>query len=234
MIGNGSAEASYSTRPTSSLSCSRLRSARRSSSVRVCSTVMLPLEFLARRLAIRLANGEQMGQSVERSPQICCTDWSITMTLDQLDRQAAAPARGQPARRRARALAAGRRRPGHRRAPACSAGRAPELVTGYGPQFDLEAAGFPVQALVTLDIAQGRLAEIREFLTSLPGVIEAYATTGTGDVVCRVAARSNADLQQLLIDLDRSEVIRRSTSVVILSTVVVVPGPAPARSTGSS
>jgi DNA-binding Lrp family transcriptional regulator len=94
------------------------------------------------------------------------------------------------------------------------------LVTGYGPQFDLDAAGFPVQALVTLDIAQGQLAELREFLLTMPGVIEAYATTGTGDVVCRVAAASNADLQQLLIDLDRSEVIRHSTSAVILSTVV--------------
>lgn len=94
------------------------------------------------------------------------------------------------------------------------------MVTGYGPQIDLDAAGFPVQALATLEIAQGRLAEIRELLSSLPGVIEAFATTGTGDVVCRLAATSNAHLQNLLIQLNESEPIRRSTSVVILSTVV--------------
>jgi DNA-binding Lrp family transcriptional regulator len=94
------------------------------------------------------------------------------------------------------------------------------VVTGYGPQIDLDAAGFPVQALATLEIAQGRLAEIRELLSSLPGVIEAFATTGTGDVVCRLAATSNAHLQNLLIQLNESEAIRRSTSVVILSTVV--------------
>lgn len=94
------------------------------------------------------------------------------------------------------------------------------VVTGYGPELDLEAAGFPVQALATLEIAQGRLSEISEFLSSLPGVIEAYATTGTGDVVCRLAAASNADLQDLLLRLNESEAIRRSTSVVILSTVV--------------
>jgi hypothetical protein len=52
-------------------------------------------------------------------------------------------------------------------------------------------------------------------------VIEAYATTGTGDVVCRLAASSNAGLQELLLQLNESEAIRRSTSVVILSTVVV-------------
>jgi DNA-binding Lrp family transcriptional regulator len=94
------------------------------------------------------------------------------------------------------------------------------VVTGYGPRLDLEAAGFAVQALATLEIAQGRLSEISEFLSSLPGVIEAYATTGTGDVVCRLAAASNADLQELLLQLNESDAIRRSTSVVILSTVV--------------
>jgi DNA-binding Lrp family transcriptional regulator len=94
------------------------------------------------------------------------------------------------------------------------------IVRGYGPHLDLSAAGFPVQALATLEIAQGRLAEITEFLAALPGVIEAYATTGTGDVVCRLAAASNAHLQQLLVELNESEAIRRSTSVVILSTLV--------------
>ncbi|HEY7010136.1 MAG TPA: Lrp/AsnC family transcriptional regulator [Jatrophihabitantaceae bacterium] len=94
------------------------------------------------------------------------------------------------------------------------------VVTGYGPQVDLEAAGFPVQALATLEIAQGRLSEISALLSSLPGVIEAFATTGTGDVVCRLAATSNAHLQDLLIQLNETEAIRRSTSVVILSTVV--------------
>lgn len=94
------------------------------------------------------------------------------------------------------------------------------VVRGYGPQLDLEAAGYPVQALATLEITQGRLSEITEFLASLPGVIEAYATTGTGDVVCRLAASSNAGLQQLLLELNESEAIRRSTSVVILSTLV--------------
>jgi DNA-binding Lrp family transcriptional regulator len=94
------------------------------------------------------------------------------------------------------------------------------VVRGYGPQLDLEAAGFPVQALATLEIAQGQLSEIAQFLAALPGVIEAYATTGTGDVVCRLAASSNAHLQQLLLELNESEAIRRSTSVVILSTLV--------------
>jgi len=94
------------------------------------------------------------------------------------------------------------------------------VVTGYGPQIDLAAAGFPVQALATLEIMQGRLDEVTALLTSLPGVVEAYATTGTGDVVCRLAATSNGELQSLLLELNKADAIRRSTSVVILSVIV--------------
>lgn len=94
------------------------------------------------------------------------------------------------------------------------------VITGYGPSVDVVAAGYPIQALATLEIAQGRLDEIVAVLTAMPGVLEAYATTGAGDVVCRLAAESNEDLQSLLVDLAKSEVIRRSTSVVILSVLV--------------
>lgn len=115
------------------------------------------------------------------------------------------------------------------------------VVTGYAPQLDLVAAGYPVQAFVTLEIAQGRLDEVRQHLESLPGAIEAYAITGTGDVLCRLAAASNDELQELLLGLDRSPAVRRSTSVIVLSTVVaprVLPllnaatRPAPRRSRG--
>jgi len=98
--------------------------------------------------------------------------------------------------------------------------RARGIITGYAPRIDLVAAGYPVQALATLEIAQGRLDEVADLLDSLPGVLEAYATTGTGDMMVRLAAESNNDLQQLLLDIDKSDAIRRSTSVIILSVVV--------------
>ncbi len=94
------------------------------------------------------------------------------------------------------------------------------IVTGYGPDIDVVAAGYPVQALATLEIAQGRLDDVASLLTALPGVLEAYATTVTGDVLCRLAAQSNEQLQALLLELSKSDAIRRSTSVVILSIVV--------------
>lgn len=94
------------------------------------------------------------------------------------------------------------------------------VITGYGPDVDLTATGHPVQAFVTLEIAQGALAQIADELATIPGVIEAYATTGTGDVLCRIAAGSHEDLQNTLLQLNHSAAIDRSTSVIVLSTVV--------------
>lgn len=94
------------------------------------------------------------------------------------------------------------------------------VVTGYGPDLDVAAAGYGVQAFVTLEIAQGALGDVSAELGALPGVLEAYATTGSSDVLCRIAASSHEDLQQTLLTIDRSPTVRRSTSVVVLSTVV--------------
>lgn len=94
------------------------------------------------------------------------------------------------------------------------------VITGYGPEIDLAAAGYPVQAFVTCEIAQGALEQIAHDLEAIPGVVEAYTTTGTGDVLCRIAAASHADLQETLLLLNHSTAIDRSTSVIALTTVV--------------
>lgn len=94
------------------------------------------------------------------------------------------------------------------------------VVTGYGPDLDLPAAGYPVSAFVTLEIAQGALGEVARHLEGIPGVLEASATTGGGDVWCRLAAANMGELQETLLHLNRCPAIVRSTSVVALSEVV--------------
>jgi DNA-binding Lrp family transcriptional regulator len=94
------------------------------------------------------------------------------------------------------------------------------VVTGFGPDIDVTAAGFGVQAFVTLEIAQGALDAVHRDLEAIPGILEAHATTGSGDVLCRVAATSHEALQQILVELNRSASVVRSTSVVALSQLV--------------
>src|SRR6202035_3822079 len=50
---------------------------------------------------------------------------------------------------------------------------------------------------------------------------QAGAITGSADVVCKVAATSHADLQQVLLRIDSSPSVARSTSAIVLSTVIV-------------
>ena len=94
------------------------------------------------------------------------------------------------------------------------------IVTGYGPDIDVAAAGFGVQAYVTLEIAQGALDVVTTDLAAIDGVLEAHATTGSGDVLCRVAAASHEALQSVLLEISRSSAVVRSTSVVVLSVLV--------------
>jgi DNA-binding Lrp family transcriptional regulator len=94
------------------------------------------------------------------------------------------------------------------------------VITGYGPDIDVAAAGFGVLAFVTLEITQGALDQVRDDLAAIPGVLEAYAVTGSADVMCKVAATSHADLQQTLLRIDGSASVARSTSAIVLSTVI--------------
>jgi DNA-binding Lrp family transcriptional regulator len=141
------------------------------------------------------------------------------MQLDELDLALLSALRSHP---RAGALELSRRLRVARATVSARLRRLEEsgVITGYGPDVDLGAAGYPVQAFVTLEIAQGALDQIAHDLEAVPGVVEAYATTGTGDVLCRIAATSHEDLQDTLLALNHSGAIRRSTSVIALSTVV--------------
>jgi DNA-binding Lrp family transcriptional regulator len=94
------------------------------------------------------------------------------------------------------------------------------VITGYGPEVDVAAAGFGVRAFVTLEIAQGALGRVAADLTAIPGVLEAHSISGSADVVCMVAAMSHADLQQTLLRIDSSPSVARSTSAIVLSTVI--------------
>lgn len=91
------------------------------------------------------------------------------------------------------------------------------VVTGFGPQVDPARMGFPVLAFVFLEIAQGRLPEAVELLERMPEVIEAHGTTGPLDLLCRVVARDNEDLQEILNRILANPAIRRTTSYIAMS-----------------
>jgi len=95
------------------------------------------------------------------------------------------------------------------------------VIAGWGPELDPEALGYPVTAFLTLEIRQGAGHEsIASHLATIPEVLEAVTITGTGDMWCRVVARSNADLQRVIDAVLSDPGTVRSSTVIALATQI--------------
>lgn len=91
------------------------------------------------------------------------------------------------------------------------------VITGFGPEIDPAAVGFPILSFVWLEITQGRLDEAVEQLRHVPEVLEAHATSGDRDLLCRVVAKDPEHLQEIVNTMVRTASVRRSTSHIALS-----------------
>lgn len=91
------------------------------------------------------------------------------------------------------------------------------IITGFGPDLDLRRLGYDVLAFITLEIEQGALEEVIGYLSTIPEVLEVHATTGPGDLLCRVVAETNAHLQPLMNRIHAGGGIKRSTTQIALT-----------------
>jgi DNA-binding Lrp family transcriptional regulator len=95
------------------------------------------------------------------------------------------------------------------------------VITGYGPEVDPAALGYEVTAFVTLEIRQaGGHDPVAERLAAIPEVLEVHTITGAGDMLCRVVARSNADLQRVIDAIVSAEGVVRSATLISLAAQV--------------
>jgi DNA-binding Lrp family transcriptional regulator len=95
------------------------------------------------------------------------------------------------------------------------------VVTGYGPDIDPEALGHGVTAFVTLEIRQASGHDpVADGLAAIPEVLEVHTITGPGDMLCRVVARTNADLQRVIDAIVAVPGVVRAATVIALATPV--------------
>ena len=92
------------------------------------------------------------------------------------------------------------------------------VIVGWGPVVDLKAMGYDVLAFVTLEIAQGQEQAALAKLTTIPEVLEIHKTTGPGDLICRVVARTNDHLHLVLEEVLTAPGVRRTTSSLALNS----------------
>lgn len=91
------------------------------------------------------------------------------------------------------------------------------VITGFGPDVDVTALGYVVEAFTTIDIAQGRLDDVVAHLRDIPEVLEAHSISGAGDLHCRLVARTNAHLQEVINRVLEVQGIARTSTVIALS-----------------
>ena len=95
------------------------------------------------------------------------------------------------------------------------------VITGYGPTVDPAALGYEVTAFITLEIRQaGGHDPVATRLAAIPEVLEVHTITGPGDMLCRVVAGTNADLQRVLDAILSTEGVVRSATQISLATQV--------------
>ncbi|SBT48791.1 Lrp/AsnC family transcriptional regulator [Micromonospora auratinigra] len=92
------------------------------------------------------------------------------------------------------------------------------VIAGFGPDVSPAAIGFGVTSFVTLEISQRHGHDpVTAHLAAIPEVLEAHTITGSSDLLCRIVARSNADLQRVIDQIVSSEGIRRASTIIALA-----------------
>ena len=94
------------------------------------------------------------------------------------------------------------------------------VIASFAPRIDPGAMGFGVTAFTTLEIRQGRGSAVVQHLSRIPQVLEVHQTTGPGDLLCRIVARDNADLQRVIDDVVGDRDIVRTSTVISLANPV--------------
>jgi DNA-binding Lrp family transcriptional regulator len=91
------------------------------------------------------------------------------------------------------------------------------VITGYGPDIDLSAIGYDVQAFCTVELLQGRFGEVADELGKIPEVIEIHTIAGQGDLVCKVVSDSNPGIMAIVERILKIPGVDRTTTAISLT-----------------
>jgi DNA-binding Lrp family transcriptional regulator len=94
------------------------------------------------------------------------------------------------------------------------------VLRGFPPSVDLAAMGYTLTAFTVLEIAQGRRNEVADRLAAIDEVCEVHATTGSGDLLVRIVAKSNADLQRVIDSVVDVRWVQRTSTTLALTTPI--------------
>ncbi|MDX2006665.1 MAG: Lrp/AsnC family transcriptional regulator [Meiothermus sp.] len=92
------------------------------------------------------------------------------------------------------------------------------VISGYGARVEPATLGYPIVALIELEVPPTRYNSVLEFAQRTLEIRECYFVTGESSFVARVVARSVQHLQELIQQM--SVYGSTKTSVVLSSPIV--------------
>src|SRR3954447_393393 len=99
--------------------------------------------------------------------------------------------------------------------------RASGALRGFTAVLDHAALGESTEALVELFFAPGTLLDQAAATPDPPpAAVEAWSVTGEPDAVARVRPRDNADLERVIMEIQKDGPVERTRSQVVLSQLV--------------
>lgn len=95
------------------------------------------------------------------------------------------------------------------------------VISSFAPTVDPHSLGYPVTAFCTLAIRQQEGHEpLLEHLRGIPEVLEVHTITGDGDLMVRVVARDNPDLQRVIDSVVSTGMVTRTSTVIALAELL--------------
>ena len=93
------------------------------------------------------------------------------------------------------------------------------VIKSWAPMLNPSEFGFPVTAYCSLTVRQDAgHAVVVAALAKIPEILELHTVSGDSDMLARVVARSNADVQRVLDLIVATQTVVRSSSVIVLQT----------------
>ncbi|HIY65219.1 MAG TPA: Lrp/AsnC family transcriptional regulator [Candidatus Agrococcus pullicola] len=92
-------------------------------------------------------------------------------------------------------------------------------IASFAPRLAPAEFGYPVSAYVSVRVEQrAGHTQLGDFLAAIPEVTEVHTVSGDFDMLCRVVATSNADLQRVLDRISEHPTPVRTSSSIVLTT----------------
>jgi DNA-binding Lrp family transcriptional regulator len=77
------------------------------------------------------------------------------------------------------------------------------VIRGVHAQVDLEALGRPLEAMVSISLqasSRSRISQFRDYLASLPGVLDVYFLAGRNDFMVHLAVADPGTLRDFVVE----------------------------------